>query len=108
MTFNVRHRWLRQEDDCEIYKAGKNYVLAVWGWATGRDIGPHNEFDTQVAVYIWGGEEPDSAEDLPRLNMSDHWTPYKGFNFAEDSDGSPDWGDYEEKLNDILDEIAVP
>jgi len=108
MTFNVRHRWLRQEGDCEIYKAGRNYVLAVWGWATGGDIGPHNEFDTQVAVYIWEGEEPNSAEDLPQLHMSAHWAPYKGFNFAEDSDGSPDWGDYEEKLNDILDEIAVP
>jgi len=59
-------------------------------------------------VYIWEGEEPNSAEDLPQLHMSAHWAPYKGFNFAEDSDGSPDWGDYEEKLNDILDEIAVP
>ena len=46
-------------------------------------------------------------EDLPLLHMSAHWVPYKGFNFAEDSDGSPDWGDYEKKLNDLLDEIAV-
>ena len=108
MTVKVRHTWIMQGDDYEICKAGNSYVLAVWGWATGSDLGPHNVFGTGVAVYIWEGEEPDTVEDLPQLNMNNHWLPYKGFNFTADPDGGPDWADYAEKLDGILGEIAAP
>lgn len=86
-------------DDGEAYSDGKSLFLAVWGYATGSDVGIHNAYDTDVAVYEWKSAE--LPQEVPSLK-SDHWEPVTGIDFSLVAEGYPDWDDYGKMIDEFL------
>ena len=101
------YEWIKQESDAEIYEVNGQYIKVVWGYSTGSETGLHNEFDTDVCVYQWTGEECE-VDELPGAMDSD-WEAIEGFDLKtkENSYGNPevDWEDYAEKVNKILADV---
>ena len=102
-----KYECIKLEGDAEIYEVNGEYIKVVWGYATGSDTGWHNEFDTDVCVYRWTGEECE-VDELPGAMDSD-WKAVLGFDLStkENSYGNPevDWEDYAEKVNKILADV---
>jgi len=103
-TWNIKHSWVRQGGDYEIYRVAGKFVLVVWGYAAQPD---------DCTVHVWQGEPTYTAEELPLLaeDGGTHWVKNPAgcaaFSFAVDEDGNPDWFDYSEKVDAILDEIEA-
>ena len=104
------YAWIKQESDAEIYKVNGQYIKVVWGYSKGNDTGWHNEFDTDVCVYRWTGEDC-TVDELPGAMDSD-WEAVEGFDFEVDDDGEVDgvlldsmWEAYAKKVDEILAEI---
>ena len=95
---------VREMDDAEIYLVGDKKVMVCWGFSTGSDLGLHNEYDTEVLVAVWEGEDCE-VEDLPCLD--DNWKSYCGFNFDVEANTECDYdlADYTRKTEDVLGEI---
>ena len=94
---------VKQESDAEIYKINGQYIKVVWGYSTGSDTGPHNEFGTDACVFKWIGKKSDVNE-LPGA-MDEDWLAIEGFDIEVDADEWIDWEDYSNKVNEILAEI---
>jgi len=58
---------VRMESDAEVYNVGGHEVKVIWGWATGSDMGEHNNFNTEVLVKLDGedyeGYDVDAGEE---------------------------------------------
>jgi len=97
------YSWLKQESDAEIYRVAGQYYKFVWGYSTGSELGLHNEFDTDVCVYRWAGDDC-PVDELPSA-MDEEWETVEGFDVVEDTDGGIDWEDYADKVDKILSEL---
>ncbi len=102
-----KYNWVKQESDAETYSINGTYYKVVWGYSTGSDTGWHNEFDTNVCVFKWAGEDC-TVDELPGITGND-WEAIEGFDLEtkENSYGNPevDWEDYAKKVDEILAEI---
>ena len=67
----------------------------VWGY----DKASGNE----CYVFEWTGEDV-AAEELPPANR-EGWEQVSGFDFEILEDGSPDWEEYEKKVNEALNNL---
>lgn len=91
-------------DDGEVYSDGKRHMLFVWNFSTDGDVGVQNQYNADVEVSVWEGDEFTEPADLPGLT-SGCWRPVTGFNVDRDYDGGYCWGDYARKVYETLDEI---
>jgi len=104
-------RW--KQLDCsgctETLTDGKNFVMFEWGWATGEQLGCHNEFDTDTIAYLWAGDGSPMDKDSDVNN----WEAIDGFNHVIVGIEPDDMTDmdcekiYEEETGKILEQVSI-
>ena len=90
----MAYEYIKDSGEGEVYSNGSKHFLFIWGWATGRDCGAHNHYNTDILVCEWTGE-PCSPQDLPP-SSDPGWTDHSGFDVAGEDE--IDWDDYMEKV----------
>lgn len=98
-----KYGWIKQGSDYEIYDINGQFIKSVWGFSTDSDTGHHNEFNTEVCVYKWTGEDC-TVDELPS-GLHGDWEAIDGFDFEDDRKGYADWENYADKLDEILAEV---